>query len=123
MDQIKASREGAFLYNMLELMGQVPAGAQNAWIDLFADKATAIVTNMTGPQHAVTLAGCRIIEVMAWVPVTGPVGLGLSVFSYNGRLAIGMVSDAHLLPDAERLLALLDEELGCLQRRAEVTAR
>jgi hypothetical protein len=29
MDQIKASREGAFLYNMLELMGQVPTGVQN----------------------------------------------------------------------------------------------
>jgi diacylglycerol O-acyltransferase len=114
MDQIKASREGAFLYSMLELMGQVPTGAQNAWIDLFADKATAIVTNVAGPQHAVTLAGRRIVEVMAWVPVTGPVGLGLSVFSYNGLLAIGLVSDAQLLPDADRLLALLDDELGRL---------
>jgi WS/DGAT/MGAT family acyltransferase len=114
MDQIKASREGAFLYSMLELMGQVPTGAQNTWIDLFADKATAIVTNVAGPQHPVTLAGCRVIEVMAWVPVTGPVGLGLSVFSYNGHLAVGVVSDAQLLPDADRLLALLDDELGRL---------
>jgi WS/DGAT/MGAT family acyltransferase len=114
MDQIKATREGAFIYSMLELMGQVPTGAQNAWIDAFSNKATAIVTNMTGPQHAVTLAGCRITEAMAWVPVTGPVGLGLSIFSYNGQLAVGMVSDAQLVPDADRLLALLDEELGSL---------
>jgi diacylglycerol O-acyltransferase len=112
MDQIKATREGAFLYNMLELMGQVPTGAQNAWIDAFANKATAIVTNMAGPQHAVTLAGCRITEAMAWVPVTGPVGLGLSIFSYDGRLAVGLVSDAQLVPDADKLLAFLDEELG-----------
>lgn len=114
MDQIKATREGAFLYSMLELMGQVPTGAQNAWIDAFANKATAIVTNMTGPQHAVTLAGCRITEAMAWVPVTGPVGLGLSIFSYDGRLAVGLVSDA-LIPEADKLLALLDDELSSLR--------
>jgi WS/DGAT/MGAT family acyltransferase len=115
MDQIKATREGAFLYSMLELMGQVPTGAQNAWIDAFANKATAIVTNMTGPQHAVSLAGCRIAEAMAWVPVTGPVGLGLSIFSYDGRLAVGLVTDAQLVPDADVLLALLDDELASLQ--------
>jgi diacylglycerol O-acyltransferase / wax synthase len=117
MDQIKATREGPFIYSMLELMGQVPTGAQNAWIDRFADKATAIVTNITGPQRAVTLAGCRITEAMAWVPVTGPVGLGLSIFSYDGRLAVGMVSDEQLLPDADKLLALLDDELGWLHTR------
>jgi diacylglycerol O-acyltransferase len=115
MDQIKATREGAFLYTMLELMGQVPTGAQNAWIDAFANKATAIVTNMTGPQHTVSLAGCRITEAMAWVPVTGPVGLGLSIYSYDGRLAVGMVSDAQLVADADKLLALLDDELDSLR--------
>jgi WS/DGAT/MGAT family acyltransferase len=115
MDQIKATREGAFIYTMLELMGNVPTSAQNAWIDAFSNKATAIITNMTGPQHAVTLAGCRITEAMAWVPVTGPVGLGLSIFSYDERLAVGMVSDAQLIPDADMLLALLDDELGHLR--------
>jgi diacylglycerol O-acyltransferase / wax synthase len=117
MDQIKATREGAFLYTMLELMGQVPTRAQNAWIDAFANKVTAIVTNMTGPQHAVSLAGCGITGAMAWVPVTGPVGLGLSIFSYDGRLAVGMVSDAQLVPDADKLLALLDDELESLRQR------
>jgi WS/DGAT/MGAT family acyltransferase len=115
MDQIKATREGVFLYSMLELMGQVPTGAQNAWIDAFANKATAIVTNMTGPEHAVAVAGRRITEAMAWVPVTGPVGLGLSIFSYDGRLAVGMVSDAQLVPDADKLLALLDDEFDALR--------
>jgi diacylglycerol O-acyltransferase len=115
MDQIKATREGTFLYTMLELMGQVPTGAQNAWIDAFANRATAIVTNMTGPQRAVSLCGRRVTEAMAWVPVTGPVGLGLSIFSYDGRLAVGLVSDAHLVPDADKLLALLDDELDSLR--------
>jgi diacylglycerol O-acyltransferase len=111
MGQIKTTREGAFIFSMLELMGQVPTGVQNAWLDAFSGKATAIVTNVAGPQHAVTLANCRITAAMAWVPVTGPVGLGLSIFSYDGQVSLGVVTDSQLVPDSDRLLALVQAEL------------
>lgn len=120
MDRIKSSREGAFVFSMLQLMGQIPTPLQNRWLDAFSGKGTAIVTNITGPQHQVALAGTPITGAMAWVPVTGPVGLGLSVFSYDGRLALGLASDAQLLPDRDRFLALLDEELEPLRARGPV---
>ena len=100
---------------MLQFMGHVPTPVQNRWLDAFSAKGTAIVTNMTGPQHQVALAGTPITGAMAWVPVTGPVGLGLSVFSYNGQLALGLASDAQVLPDRDRFLALLDDELEPLR--------
>jgi diacylglycerol O-acyltransferase len=114
MDQIKSSREGVFVYAMLELMGQIPAAAQNAWIDAFAGKATAIVTNISGPRHRVQIAGTPITGMLGWVPVTGPLGLGFSIFSYAGQLRVGLASDAHLLPDHDHLLALLNEEVSAL---------
>jgi hypothetical protein len=43
MDQVKSSREGAFAYAMLQQMGQLPAAVQTAWVDAFADKATASI--------------------------------------------------------------------------------
>ena len=52
--------------------------------------------------------------MMGWVPVTGPLGLGLSIVSYAAQLSVGLASDAHLLPDHDRLLALLDDEIGAL---------
>jgi diacylglycerol O-acyltransferase / wax synthase len=118
MDQIKSSREGAFVYAMLQRMGQLPAAVQNAWVDAFAGKATAIVTNVSGPRHRVQIAGTPVAGMMGWVPVTGPLGLGLSIVSYAGQLSVGLASDAHLLPDHGRLLALLDNEIGALHTTA-----
>jgi diacylglycerol O-acyltransferase / wax synthase len=118
MDQVKSSREGAFVYAMLQQMGQLPAAVQNAWVDAFAGKATAFITNVSGPRHQVQIAGTPVAGMMGWVPVTGPLGLGLSIVSYAGQLSVGLASDAHLLPDHDRLLALLDDEIGALHTTA-----
>ena len=115
MDQVKSSREGAFVYTMLQRMGQLPAAVQNAWVDAFAGKATAIVTNVSGPRHRIQIAGTPVAGMMGWVPVTGPLSLGLSIVSYAGQLSVGLASDAHLLPDHDRLLALLDDEIGTIR--------
>jgi len=114
MDQIKTSREGVFVSTMLQWMGQLPAAVQNAWVDAFAGKATAIVTNVIGPRYRVQLAGTPVAGIAGWVPVTGPLGLGLSIVSYAGQLTVGLASDTRLLPDHDRLLGLLDEEIGAL---------
>ena len=114
MDQVKSSREGAFVYTMLQQMGRLPAAVQNAWVDAFAGKATAIITNVSGPPQQIQIAGTPVAGIAGWVPVTGPLGLGLSIVSYAGQLSVGLASDTHLLPDCDRLLALLDEEIGAL---------
>ena len=96
---------------------------QNAWVDAFAAKATAIVTNVSGPRHRIQIAGTPVAGMMGWVPVTGPLGLGLSIVSYAGQLSVGLASDAHLLPGHDRLLALLDEEIGALHTPTASSSR
>ena len=118
MDQVKTGREGVFVSTMLQWMGQLPAAVQNAWVDAFAGKATAIVTNVSGPRHRVQIAGTPVAGMAGWVPVTGPLGLGLSIVSYAGQLSVGLASDAHLVPDHDRLLTLLDDEIGALNTPA-----
>ena len=114
--QLKNSSAGAFSYKMLELMGQIPAGLQNAWIDMFAASATAIVTNVAGPRHRIQLAGSPVTGLLVWVPATGPVGLGFSAVSYAGQLIVAVASNASLVPDHGRLVALIDEEISALAR-------
>ena len=114
MDQVKSGREGVFVHTMLEWMGQLLAAVQNAWVDAFAGKATAIVTNVGDPRHRVQIAGTPVAGMAGWVPVTGLLGLGLSIVSYAGQLSVGLASDAHLVPGHDRLLALLDDEIGAL---------
>ncbi len=116
MEQIKRSREGSVVYTMLELMGQIPASWQNAWIDVFASRATAIVSDVAGPRQRLQLAGVPVAGLIAWVPASGPVGLGFSVVSYAGQLTVGVSSDVSLVPDHDRLVELIDAEISALGR-------
>ena len=115
-EQIKHSRESAFVCTMLELMGQIPASVQNAWIDAFAARATAVVSNVAGPRQRLQLAGTPLAGLITWVPATGPVGLGFTAVSYAGQLTVGVASDARLVPDHGRLVALIDAEISALAR-------
>lgn len=72
---------------------------------------SVIITNVTGPRHPMSLAGTPVTDLLFWVPTSGPVGVGLSLVSYAGKIILGIMVDSHLVPDAERLRALLDEEL------------
>ena len=59
-------------------------------LELFSRKATAVATNVPGPQMPLYLAGCEVREMMFWVPQNGTIGMGLSILSYNGRVHFGI---------------------------------
>jgi hypothetical protein len=46
----------------------------------------AAVPIIPGPREQVRLAGVPIAGFLAWVPCTGPIGVGLSICSYAGQL-------------------------------------
>ena len=112
MTVVKESREAAFIQGVLRTAGGLPARAQNAFIDTFAGRGTAVVTNVAGPPRTVELAGVAVRDILAWVPMTGPIGVGMSIVSYDGRLRVGLAADAELVPDFDDLLVLLDGALA-----------
>ena len=52
--------------------------------------------------------------IIGWVPGAGNVGLGVSMFSYAGDVVIGVIADATLIPDLDRLTSHLTESLADL---------
>ena len=48
------------------------------------------MTNVPGPREPIYFAGTRIAGVVVWVPAAGPIGLGVSIFSYNGAVTVGV---------------------------------
>jgi hypothetical protein len=62
------------------------------------------MTNVPGPQEPLHLKGRRIQHIMPWVPRAGHVGLGVSIFSYDGEVRLGLACDAGLIPDPDRIL-------------------
>jgi WS/DGAT/MGAT family acyltransferase len=123
MDEAKSSGEGRAVQRALAVLGHLPTGAEQRALDLFAGRASAVVTNIPGPREQVCLAGVPIAGFLAWVPCTGPIGVGLSICSYAGQLSLGVSVDTALVPDAEELLRALSDEVSALRQLADAVPR
>lgn len=115
MDRVKATGEGVVTAGALAVFGHTPVAVEQWSLDLFAGRATAVVTNIAGPRTRVSLAGAPLRGFTAWVPCTGPVGVGLSICSYAGELLLGVSVDEALVPDSEALLRGLGDEVAALR--------
>lgn len=62
-----------------------------------------MLTNVPGPRQPMTLAGTEVDGVLGWAPCSGNQPLTICMFSYNGSVAVGFGTDAHLVPDGDRL--------------------
>jgi WS/DGAT/MGAT family acyltransferase len=60
-----------------------------------------IVTNVPGPQFPLYLLGAKLLESFPQVPLLENTGIGVALFSYDGKICWGFNSDYELLPDLE----------------------
>jgi WS/DGAT/MGAT family acyltransferase len=120
MDAIKDSPEALVAYQILKAMGMAPRLIYEQILGVFGTKATAVMTNVRGPGVSIYLAGVRVREVMAWVPRSAGLGLGVSILSYDGKVWLGIASDAGLVPDPETILDAFHEEFDGLTELADL---
>jgi len=71
---------------------------------MLSEKATAVLTNVPGPQQPLYLVGSKMKEIMFWVPQNGNIGLGISILSYNGKVFFGMISDHRLVAEPSEII-------------------
>jgi len=116
MTEIKRTGEGRVAFDGLCMIGISPFGGERLSIDFFSAKVTMVVSNMVGPNEPIRLAGVPVKGMLIMAPRTGSVGLGVSIFSYNGRVTIGVNADAGLLSDPDELLRAIVVELRALRR-------
>ncbi len=62
-----------------------------------------VTTNVPGPQHAIFLAGHRMLEYFPFVPLAGHVRVGVAIVSYDGALNFGVTGDYEMAPDVRVL--------------------
>ncbi len=105
MNELKRSSEAVVTFGILNMMGLGTDRFKEFVVDTLEPKATAVMTNVPGPQFPLYLAGSRIDEMMAWVPQAGRLGLGVSILSYAGNVFLGVVTDASLVPDPDEVIA------------------
>lgn len=114
MRALKDSCQPLLALGLLAAMGAGPKVLQDALLTVLARNATAVMTNVPGPQTPLWLAGARIDSLMFWVPQSGDIGLGVSILSYGGAVRFGVAADRGLCPDPERVSARFAHEFETL---------
>jgi diacylglycerol O-acyltransferase len=74
-----------------------------------------IITNVSGPQTPLYLAGHQLLFNMGMGPIYDGVGLIIPVLSYNGTLTISPTSCAKLMPDIELFCRYIRESADELE--------
>lgn len=118
MDALKRSPEAVLTFVTLRVMGLAPGAVERAAVNALAAKGTLIMSNVPGPRQPLYLAGTKLAGLMFWAPQTGKVGLSVSIFSYAGKVTVGVSADAGLVPDPHRLLIAFQDELDALASAA-----
>jgi diacylglycerol O-acyltransferase len=67
------------------------------------------VTNVPGPQFPMYLLEARMLANFPIVPLWSQHGLGLALFSYDGKLQWGIHADFDAIPDTDRLADAIRE--------------
>ena len=110
MNALKGSYQPVLALGLLAAMGSGPKALQDVLLQALSRNASAVMTNVPGPQEPLYLAGARIDSMMFWVPQSGDIGVGVSIISYNGAVQFGLITDRGFCPDPERVSARFGEE-------------
>ncbi len=114
----KASSEAPLFYVLLNALGVAPARLAKRLVGIYGTRASAVISNVKGPQEPLYLSGVPLDGLMAWVPPTGSIGVGISILSYVGQLRVGVFTDAGLVPDPEAIVDAFHDEFQELLARA-----
>lgn len=104
MRVLRKSRQAVATFGALAAVGMAPEAVQAFALEMFSRKASAVATNVPGPQMPLYFGGSKISDLMFWVPQTGSIGLGISILSYNGQVHFGLIADARLMPDPDSVI-------------------
>ena len=126
MDAIKRSPEALVTYQVIAGLGVVSDKIARRVRGYYADKVSVVLTNVPGPPQRLYFVGKALDTIVFWVPQSGSIGVGVSIFSYGGQVNVGLLTDRGLAPDPDRIIAAFEAEfdrLLCLARARETGTR
>jgi diacylglycerol O-acyltransferase len=110
MAELKGSYQPLLAFAVLAVAGLLIKPMQHALLNLFAKKATAVMTNVPGPAVPLKLCGSTLRQTMFWVPQSGDIGVGVSILSYGGGVQFGLITDAQMCPDPQKVIDRFEPE-------------
>ena len=80
------------------------------------------VTNVPGPQFPMYLIGSKMLANYPIVPLWAQHGVGIALFSYDGRLLWGVHADYNALPDSDAFVESIHHSLKLLSNAADAAS-
>ena len=114
MNALKGSTQPVLAFAVLALAGLLVKPAQDAIMNQFRSKTTAVMTNVPGPREKLKFLGATLEQVMFWVPQSGDIGLGVSILSYGGNVQFGVMTDTVLCPNPQEIIDQFEPEFAKL---------
>ena len=100
-ENLKSSNASLAVETIMDLAEWVPGPILERALPAISGSGPVnmIVTNVPGPQFPLYLAGARLLAMYPVVPLIPGGGLGVALFSYEGKLCWGFNGDFELVPD------------------------
>jgi WS/DGAT/MGAT family acyltransferase len=114
MDELKGSYQPLLAFAILSVTGLFIKPVQDAVLNMFAKKATAVMTNVPGPAVPLKFCGSTLRQTMFWVPSSGDIGVGVSILSYGGGVQFALITDKKLCPDPQDIIDRFQPEFDKL---------
>ena len=111
MGHLKGSYQPVLAFGVLAVAGLLNKAGQDALLGLFAKKATAVMTNVPGPTQLLKFCGSMLRQSIFWVPQSGDVAVGVSIFSYGGGVQFALITDEKLCPAPQKIIDRFAPEL------------
>ncbi len=118
MNRLKRSYQAQVTYSLLDLFGRGPDVLERRALSLLSNKASAVLTNVPGPKYALYLAGSKLTQPMFWVPQSGNIGIGMSIFSYAGTVQFGITVDKAIHADPDAVMKHFHDSFQALSHKA-----
>lgn len=120
MRRVKSSGQAVGAQAITELSGFAPANliSQAARVRLPQRLINLVVTNVPGPQYALSMAGCELLDIFPLVPLGSNLTLAVAIVSYNGTLDFGLVGDFKAMDDLDDLAGDLAASAAALLQAA-----
>jgi diacylglycerol O-acyltransferase len=99
MRRIKAGHEAVVDFGVQAAVARLGGRAYRAAVDLIADRAIGVLTNVPGPQQTLYAAGQRVDGMLGWAPVTSNQVMSFTIYSYDGKVFVGIAADRERVPD------------------------
>lgn len=118
MDEVKHSGEAFAMATAANYTVEfVPAFITNIWNKRVANLHSMVLSNVPGPTTPLTIGGLKTKELFFWPPQRDLVGIGIGVYSYAGKVIIGVQGDVNCLCKPQLIVKGFEAKIAEMERR------